>query len=69
LSKYIWAVLSFRGVSSAEGFTKRYELHYQLRKIEIDGAELLLQYDCLNFQAKRGGLGLGHKPGSTVKFL
>jgi hypothetical protein len=28
LSKYIWAVLSFEGILSAEGFTKRYELHY-----------------------------------------
>jgi hypothetical protein len=42
LSKYIWIVLSFRGVPSAEGFTKRYELHYQSRKIDVDGVELLL---------------------------
>jgi hypothetical protein len=28
LSKYVWAVTSFDGVPSAEGFTKRYELHY-----------------------------------------
>jgi hypothetical protein len=34
---------------------KRYELHYQLRKTDVDGAELLLQYGCLNFQAKHGG--------------
>jgi hypothetical protein len=55
LSKYIWAVLSFGGVPSAEGFMKRYELHYQLRKIDVDGVELLLQYGCFNFHAKRGG--------------
>jgi hypothetical protein len=29
LSKYIWMVVSFRGVPSVDGFTKRYELHYQ----------------------------------------
>jgi hypothetical protein len=37
LAKYIWAVTSFSGVPSAEGFTKRYELHYQPRKMEVDG--------------------------------
>jgi hypothetical protein len=40
LSKYIWVVMSFRGISSANGFTKRYELHYQPRKMEVDKAEL-----------------------------
>jgi hypothetical protein len=34
---------------------KGYVLQYQPRKIEIDGVELLLQYGCLNFQAKCGG--------------
>jgi hypothetical protein len=29
LSKYIWAVTSFGAVPFADGFTKRYELHYQ----------------------------------------
>jgi hypothetical protein len=28
LSKYIWAVVSFRGVLFTEGFMTRYELHY-----------------------------------------
>jgi hypothetical protein len=37
LSKYIWVVRSFGGVPSAEGFTKRYELHYQPRKMEVEG--------------------------------
>jgi hypothetical protein len=54
LSKYIWAVTSFGGVPSANGFTKRYELHYQPRKMEVDGAEVQGQYECLNFHAKCG---------------
>jgi hypothetical protein len=33
LSKYIWVVTSFGGVPSADGFTTRYELHYQSRKM------------------------------------
>jgi hypothetical protein len=28
LSKYVWAGTSFGGVPSAEGFMKRYKLHY-----------------------------------------
>jgi hypothetical protein len=52
LSKYIWAVTSFGGILSAEGFAKRYELHYKPRKIEVDGDEVQGQYGCLNFHAK-----------------
>jgi hypothetical protein len=44
LSKYIWAVMSFKGVPSADGFAKRYELHYQPRKMEVDGAKVQRQY-------------------------
>jgi hypothetical protein len=44
LSKYIRAVVSFGGVPSAEGLTKRYELHYQLRKIDVDEFEVQGQY-------------------------
>jgi hypothetical protein len=33
-------VVSFRGVS-IDGFVKRYELHYQLKKMTVDGAEVL----------------------------
>jgi hypothetical protein len=55
LSKYIWAVTSFRGAPSTDGFAKRYKLLYQSRKKEIDRAEVQGRYDCLNFHAKRGG--------------
>jgi hypothetical protein len=40
LSKYIWEVMSFGGTPSADGFTKRYKLHYQPRTLEVDGAEI-----------------------------
>jgi hypothetical protein len=54
LSKYIWAVTGFGGILSAEGFTKMYELHYQPRKIEVDGVEVQGQYKWLNFHVKHG---------------
>jgi hypothetical protein len=46
--------MSFSGVPSAEGFVKRYELHYQLRKMDVGGVEVQGQYHCINFHAKRG---------------
>jgi hypothetical protein len=44
LSKYIWAIMRFGGVLSAEGFAKRYNLHYQPRKMDVDGAEVHGRY-------------------------
>jgi hypothetical protein len=44
-------VVSFGGVL-ADGSTKRYELHYQPKKMSVDGAEVLTQYGCINFHAK-----------------
>jgi hypothetical protein len=57
LLKYIWALMNFRGIPSTNGFAKRYELHYQLRKMEVDRVEVQGQYGCLNFHAKHGGQG------------
>jgi hypothetical protein len=51
----VWLVTSFVSVLSIEGFTKRYELHYQSRKVDVDGVEMLGQYGCINFHAKHGG--------------
>jgi hypothetical protein len=57
--KYFWVVGSFGGVPSSDVFAKRYELHYQPKKVEIDEGILFVQYGCLNFHAKRdGGLKL-----------
>jgi hypothetical protein len=39
LSKYFWAVMSFGGVPSSDGFVKLYELHYQPKKVDVDGVE------------------------------
>jgi hypothetical protein len=58
LSKCIWAVTSFEGLPSADGFTKRYEPHYQLRKMEVNRAKVQGQYGCLNFHAKHEGQGV-----------
>jgi hypothetical protein len=54
LLKYIGAVTSFDGVPSAEGFAKRYELHYQPRKVDVDDVEMVGQYGCINFHAMHG---------------
>jgi hypothetical protein len=38
-SKYFWVVMSFGGKPNSDGFVKRYELHYQPKKVEADGGE------------------------------
>jgi hypothetical protein len=55
LPKCFWAVVSFSGVPSSDGFARRYELHYQLKKVVIDGFEKYQQFGVINFHAKRGG--------------
>jgi hypothetical protein len=52
LSKYFWAVMSFGGTPTSDGFAKRYELHYQLKKMEADGAILDAQFSYLNFHGE-----------------
>jgi hypothetical protein len=53
-SKYLWVVLSFGGKPSGNGFTKRYEMHYQPKKVDTDGIEKSEQFGCINFHARRG---------------
>jgi hypothetical protein len=55
LSKYFWAMLSFGGVPSSDGFAKCYELHYQPKKIVVDGFEKYQQFGIVNFHARHGG--------------
>jgi hypothetical protein len=54
LSKYIWAVTSFGGAPSADGFVKIYELHYQPRNADVGGVEMQGQFGCINFHMKCG---------------
>jgi hypothetical protein len=39
MSKYFWVVLSFGGEASSDSFAKRYVLHYQPKKVIVDGFE------------------------------
>jgi hypothetical protein len=55
LSKYFWAVISFSGEPSSDSFAKCYELHYQPKKVEVDGGEKFQKFGCLNFHARQGG--------------
>jgi hypothetical protein len=52
MSKYFWAVLSFGGEPRSDGFTKRYELHYQPKKVAADGFEKFQQFGNINFHGK-----------------
>jgi hypothetical protein len=54
MSKYFWAVLSFGGEPSSDGFAKRYELHYQPKKVTAVGVKKFQQFGVINFHGKRG---------------
>jgi hypothetical protein len=52
--KYFWTVLSSGGEPSSDGFAKHYELHYQTKKVPIDGFDKYQQFGVINFHGKRG---------------
>jgi hypothetical protein len=54
MSKYFWAVLSFGGETSRDGFAKRHELHCQLKKVLVDGFDKYQQFGVVNFHGKMG---------------
>jgi hypothetical protein len=66
LSKYFWAVGSFRGVPSGDAFAKQYKLHYQPKRMEIDRDIVYAQFGCLSFHAKHSNDG-GPKLSLAVK--
>jgi hypothetical protein len=51
-SKYFWVVLSFGGVPSSDGFVRHYELHYQLKKVVVDGFEKYQQFGVIDFHVR-----------------
>jgi hypothetical protein len=55
LSKYFWAILSFGREPSSNGFAKCCELHYQPKKVVVDGFKKFQQFGIINFHVKRGG--------------
>jgi hypothetical protein len=42
-------------VPSSDGFTRRYELHYQPKKVVVDSFEKYQQFGVITFHARRGG--------------
>jgi hypothetical protein len=53
--KYFWVVLSFGGEPSSDVFAKRHELHYQPKKVDVDGFEKFQKFSVINFHGKGGG--------------
>jgi hypothetical protein len=50
--KYFWVVVSFGGEPSSNGFAKRYELHYQPKKVPVNGFMKFQQFNVINFHGK-----------------
>jgi hypothetical protein len=55
IGKFIWAVSSCEGRPTANVFAKYYELHYQKKKIRLDGSDNTLgaQFGCITFHPGR----------------
>jgi hypothetical protein len=53
-SKYFWAMMSFGGKPSGDGFAKRYELHYEPKKIGGDEGDMYQQFGYINFHGRWG---------------
>jgi hypothetical protein len=57
ISKFILAITSCGGHPTAEVFAHHYELHYQNKKIHLEGSETTLakQFGCISFHPSRFG--------------
>jgi hypothetical protein len=57
MSKFIWAITSCRGHPNAEVSAHHYELHYQNKKIHLDGCNTMVaaQFGCISFHPSRFG--------------
>jgi hypothetical protein len=42
IGKFIWVVTSYGGRPAADVFAQHYELHYQNKKIQLEGCETTL---------------------------
>jgi hypothetical protein len=68
LSKYFWAMLSFDRELNCDDFAMHYELHYQPKKVIVDGFEKFQQFGVTNFHARWSSLQLSRtsgQPGQT----
>jgi hypothetical protein len=70
ISKFIWAVASCRGCPNAEVFAHHYELHYQDKKIHLEGSETTLtaQFGCISFHPSQFGNRVRHTPATQNKW-
>jgi hypothetical protein len=57
ISKFIWAVTLCEGRPTANIFAQHYELHYQNKKIHLEGCKIALtvQFGCITFHPSRYG--------------
>jgi hypothetical protein len=53
ISKFIWAVTSYGGHLTVDVFAQHYELHYQNKKIHLEGCETTLtaEFGCITFHS------------------
>jgi hypothetical protein len=57
IDKFIWAITSCGGHPTADVFAHHYELHYQNKKVHLEGSETTLaaQFHCISFHPSQFG--------------
>jgi hypothetical protein len=70
ISKFIWAITSCGGCPITDVFTHHYELHYQHKKIHLEGFKttFFAQFGCISFHLSRFGNHLRLTPATRNKW-
>jgi hypothetical protein len=70
ISKFIWALTSCGGHPTMDVFAHHYELHYQNKKIHLEGFETTFaaQFRCISFHPSRFGNHSRHTPATWNKW-
>jgi hypothetical protein len=57
IGKFVWVVTSCGGRPTADVFAYHYELHYQNKKIHLEGSKttFIAQFGCITFHPSRFG--------------
>jgi hypothetical protein len=70
ISKFIWVVTSCRGHPNAEVFAHHYKLHYENKKIALEGSKITFttQFGCISFHRSQFGNRVRLTPATRNKW-
>jgi hypothetical protein len=71
IGKFIWALTSYGGCPTTDVFSQHYDLHYQNKKIHLEGCETTLtaQFGCITFHPSLYGRRVRLTPAVRNKWM